>query len=245
MPALVLPTRSRTRTPRRKGASTANRRWAFPRTWRSPVASSSGRRRRWPPKLRAWWQGRVWRLPDERVEEIAANLEGSDVLEHPVGARPAQQTVFQVQSSRDLRAYDKGVSIVGSKARSTNILRTVLREDEARRRRGSFKDQGLNSASAKSSKPKPRTASPTSTRANPRKPRTFEEIRRLVRGPRCAASPAGDGQGAVQEHGRPIRLPDLLFLDHVAIDGNRSRGSTPSTSTAPTSISSARRWPSR
>jgi len=178
-------------------------------------------------------------LPDARVEEIAANLEGKAMsLEQALSLRSAllqQKTVYshyRMQSrGKALRAaYDDGVSIVELSKRfdfpPMNIFRTVLAEKGwgKTKIKESFKDpkrlkqrereefEAAEAADRVSNVDQSESAEAADL---------FEEILadwfedqgvRLRRQPEMVKEQS-------KEHGRPIRTPDLLFLDHVEING--------------------------
>ncbi|MCH1410452.1 MAG: C15orf41 family protein, partial [Candidatus Poseidoniaceae archaeon] len=178
-------------------------------------------------------------LPDERVEEIAAKLEGKAMsLEQALSLRSAllqQKTVYshyRMQSrGKALRAaYDDGVSIVELSKRfdfpPMNIFRTVLAEKGwgKTKIKESFKDpkrlkqrereefEAAEAADRVSNVDQSESAEAADL---------FEEILadwfedqgvRLRRQPEMVKEQS-------KQHGRPIRTPDLLFLDHVEING--------------------------
>jgi hypothetical protein len=178
-------------------------------------------------------------LPDERVEEIRAGVEAFHMtLEQALSLRSAllqQKTVYSHYKMKSrgkaLRsAYDEGVSIVDLSKRfdfpPMNIFRTVLEEKGwgKTKIKESFKDpkrlkqrereefEAAEAADRVSNVDQSESADAADL---------FEEILAdwfEAQGVRLRRQPEMVAEQSL-EHGRPIATPDLLFLDHVEING--------------------------
>ena len=178
-------------------------------------------------------------LPDERVAEIGEMVDNLDMtLDQALSLRSAllqQKTVYshgQLQSRGKalLRLYREGVGIVDLSKKfdfpPMNIFRVILKEmgwsksriKETLRTPSKFKQRERNEFEAAESADRVSNVdqSETHVRAD-----LFEEI--LAdwfedQGVRVRRQPEMVKE-QMKEHGRPINTPDLLFLDHVELNG--------------------------
>ena len=178
-------------------------------------------------------------LPDERVAEIGTMVDNLDMtLEQALSLRSAllqQKTVYshgqlQARGKALIRLYRDGVGIVDLSKRfdfpPMNIFRLILKEmgwsksriKETLRAPSRFKERERNEFEAAEAADRVSHVdqSETHVRAD-----LFEEI--LAdwfedQGVRVRRQPEMVKE-QMQEHGRPVNTPDLLFLDHVEING--------------------------
>tara|TARA_B110001452_G_scaffold259016_1_gene254864 strand:- start:2487 stop:3536 length:1050 start_codon:yes stop_codon:yes gene_type:complete len=178
-------------------------------------------------------------LPDKRVAEIGEMVDNLDMtLDQALSLRSAllqQKTVYshgQLQSRGKalVRLYREGMGIVDLSKRfdfpPMNIFRLILKEmgwsksriKETLRSPSKFKERERNEFEAAEAADRVSNVdqSETHVRAD-----LFEEILadwfedqgvRIRRQPEMVKE-------QMKEHGRPINTPDLLFLDHVEING--------------------------
>ena len=178
-------------------------------------------------------------LPDERVAEIGEMVDNLDMtLDQALSLRSAllqQKTVYshgQLQSRGKalVRLYREGVGIVDLSKKfdfpPMNIFRVILKEmgwsksriKETLRSPSKFKERERNEFEAAEAADRVSNVdqSETHVRAD-----LFEEILadwfedqgvRIRRQPEMVKE-------QMKEHGRPINTPDLLFLDHVELNG--------------------------
>lgn len=178
-------------------------------------------------------------LDDERVNEIAQMVEKSDMtLDQALSLRSAllqQKTVYshgklQSRGRMLLRLYREGVGIVDLSKRfdfpPMNVFRVILKEmgwsksriKETLRTPSKFKERERNEFSEAEAADRVSNVdqSETHERAD-----LFEEI--LAdwfenQGVRLRRQPEMVKEQMI-EHGRPVNTPDLLFIDHVKING--------------------------
>ena len=178
-------------------------------------------------------------LPDERVAEIGTMVDNLDMtLEQALSLRSAllqQKTVYshgqlQARGKALIRLYRDGVGIVDLSKRfdfpPMNIFRLILKEmgwsksriKETLRAPSRFKERERNEFEAAEAADRVSHVdqSETHVRAD-----LFEEI--LAdwfedQGVRVRRQPEMVKE-QMKEHGRPVNTPDLLFLDHVEING--------------------------
>ena len=178
-------------------------------------------------------------LPDERVAEIGTMVDNLDMtLEQALSLRSAllqQKTVYshgqlQARGKTLIRLYRDGVGIVDLSKRfdfpPMNIFRLILKEmgwsksriKETLRAPSRFKERERNEFEAAEAADRVSHVdqSETHVRAD-----LFEEI--LAdwfedQGVRVRRQPEMVKE-QMKEHGRPVNTPDLLFLDHVEING--------------------------
>ena len=178
-------------------------------------------------------------LPDERVAEIGTMVDNLDMtLDQALSLRSAllqQKTVYshgqlQARGKALIRLYRDGVGIVDLSKRfdfpPMNIFRLILKEmgwsksriKETLRAPSRFKERERNEFEAAEAADRVSHVdqSETHVRAD-----LFEEI--LAdwfedQGVRVRRQPEMVKE-QMKEHGRPVNTPDLLFLDHVEING--------------------------
>ena len=178
-------------------------------------------------------------LPDERVTEIGTMVDNLDMtLDQALSLRSAllqQKTVYshgqlQARGKALIRLYREGVGIVDLSKRfdfpPMNIFRLILKEmgwsksriKETLRAPSRFKERERNEFEAAEAADRVSHVdqSETHVRAD-----LFEEI--LAdwfedQGVRVRRQPEMVKE-QMKEHGRPVNTPDLLFLDHVEING--------------------------
>ena len=178
-------------------------------------------------------------LPDERVAEIGTMVDNLDMtLDQALSLRSAllqQKTVYshgqlQARGKALIRLYREGVGIVDLSKRfdfpPMNIFRLILKEmgwsksriKETLRAPSRFKERERNEFEAAEAADRVSHVdqSETHVRAD-----LFEEI--LAdwfedQGVRVRRQPEMVKE-QMKEHGRPVNTPDLLFLDHVEING--------------------------
>jgi hypothetical protein len=178
-------------------------------------------------------------LPDDRVAEIGTMVDNLDMtLDQALSLRSAllqQKTVYshgklQARGKALVRLYREGMGIVDLSKRfdfpPMNIFRVVLKEmgwsksriKETLRSPSKFKERERNEFESAEAADRVSNVdqSETHVRAD-----LFEEILadwfedqgvRIRRQPEMVKEQTA-------EHGRPINTPDLLFLDHVEING--------------------------
>ena len=178
-------------------------------------------------------------LEEKRVDEIAQKIDSLNInLDQALSLRSAllqQKTVFSHHRMRSKgkqlrRLYDEGVSIVDLSRKfdfpPMNIFRTVLSEKgwSKARIKSNFKEPTKFKKREREEFEKAEAADRVSNvdqSETHEKADLFEDILadwfeekgvKLRRQPEMVAEQN-------QEHGRPIRTPDLLFLDHVEING--------------------------
>ncbi len=178
-------------------------------------------------------------LPDARVAEIGKMVDDLDMtLDQALSLRSAllqQKTVYshgqlQARGKALIRLYREGMSVVDLSKKfdfpPMNIFRVILKEmgwskariKETLRSPSKFKERERNEFKAAEAADRISNVdqSETHVRAD-----LFEEILadwfenqgvRLRRQPEMVKE-------QMKEHGRPVNTPDLLFLDHVEING--------------------------
>ena len=178
-------------------------------------------------------------LPDERVAEIGKMVEELDMtLDQALSLRSAllqQKTVYthyrlQSQSKTLIRLYREGAGIVDLSKKfdypPMNIFRVVLKEmgwskariKETLRSPSKFKQRERDEFEAAEAADRVSNVdqSETHDRAD-----LFEDILAVwfeQQGVRIRRQPEMVKE-QMEEHGRPVNTPDLLFLDHVEING--------------------------